>query len=162
MRLWLDDVREMPDSFDVHVETVEDAILFLEEYDVVEVSLDHDLGYDKTGYDLACWIEKAATEGLPRLKWNIHSANPVGVAKMEAALQMADRYWRAVETSCKEHDSFPFVLNHFRSLPETMYWYTHKEELLGGLTPAQLILQDKHKALRKLVQEKFLEGHNED
>ena len=157
MKLWLDDAREMPDDYDVHVETVDDAVTFLEEFEVTHVGFDHDLGQDLTGYDLAKWIEFMATEGLPRLTWSIQSANPVGRKNIEMAMKMADRYWRAVESTCKNHESFPFVLEYFKSLPETIYWYTHKEPGLDGYTPAQLILQDKQRTLKKFIQENFLD-----
>ena len=101
MRLWLDDIRPSPPGFDVHVKTAPDAIRFLESGKIDEVSLDHDLGEGDdpevdvgTGYDVAVWIEAKAHDGtLPRLVWNVHSANPVGRQKMEIALQNADRFW---------------------------------------------------------------------
>ena len=101
MRLWLDDIRPSPPGFDIRVKTAPDAIRFLKSGKIDEVSLDHDLGEGDdpevdvgTGYDIAVWIEAKAHDGtLPRLVWNVHSANPVGRQKMEAALQNADRFW---------------------------------------------------------------------
>lgn len=105
MRLWLDDIRPAPPGFDVHVKTAPDAIRFLESGKIAEVSLDHDLGEGAdlgtdvgTGYDVAVWIEQKAHDAtLPRIAWNVHSANPVGRRKMEVALQNADRFWDAQE-----------------------------------------------------------------
>lgn len=95
-RVWLDDERPAPEGW-AHVETARDAIALLERGGVVELSLDHDLGDDAalgTGYDVASWLERAAFEGrVARLRWSIHSANPVGRARMERALQNADRFW---------------------------------------------------------------------
>jgi hypothetical protein len=42
--LWLDDVRPMPEAFDVHVKTAEEAIALLRRGIVVKISFDHDLG----------------------------------------------------------------------------------------------------------------------
>ncbi len=102
MRLWLDDVREMPPDFDYHARTTADAIRLLEAKVVRRISLDHDLGAveNGTGYDVAKWIEAMAFAwaqgdegGLPPLAWTIHSQNPVGHGNMTQALRNADRFW---------------------------------------------------------------------
>lgn len=95
-RLWLDDERPAPDDSYISVSSVEEAIRLLESDDgyITEVSFDHDLGRRKTGYDFACWIEEQAHAGtLHRLKWDVHSQNPVGRQRVEAALQSAERFW---------------------------------------------------------------------
>jgi len=96
MKVWLDDLREMPTDFDIHVTTADEAIALLTTGKVTEISLDHDLGEVKygTGYDVACYIEKAAYSGqLFPIKVTIHSANPVGRAQMEQAITNAESYW---------------------------------------------------------------------
>lgn len=96
IRLWLDDERAAPDGWQ-HVRTASEAILRLLTGQVAEISLDHDLGEPSagTGYDVACAIEKLAAEGrLPMLTWSVHSANPVGRRKIQAALLSAERWWR--------------------------------------------------------------------
>ncbi len=101
MKLWLDDVREMPPGYDVHVRTARDAIDFLESGGVTDISLDHDLGDEEngTGYDVAKWIEEQAFyHKLPKLIWRIHSQNSVGVKNMLAALVNADRFWASAKT----------------------------------------------------------------
>lgn len=165
MKLWLDDLRDMPDDYDVHVETVEDAIMFLEEYEVEHIGFDHDLGYEidgkeRNGYHLACWIEAEATKGLPRLTWSIQSDNPVGRDKIDVAMNMATRYWRAIESMCKSNETFPYVLKHFKKLPETMHWYTHRDPVLGDKTPAQLILDNEQKILFKFIADNFIEAED--
>ncbi len=57
------------------------SIQLLEKYEFDIIFLDHDLGEEKTGYDIAVWIE----EKIMTKKWNkkipiikCHSANPVG------------------------------------------------------------------------------------
>ncbi len=95
IRVWLDDKRVMPKGFDVHAATAPEAIRYLSTEEVSIVSLDHDLGAENgTGYDVATYIEeRAAKRTLPRLEWHVHSANPVGAARMRAALESADRFW---------------------------------------------------------------------
>jgi hypothetical protein len=102
MRIWLDDVREMPDGFDHHVRTAAEAIQLLGGGGAGVISLDHDLGDEPngTGYDVAKWIEQMAfawsqgdSDGLPPLQWAVHSQNPVGVGNMIQALRNADRFW---------------------------------------------------------------------
>lgn len=101
MKLWLDDVRPAPEGWTA-VRTAAEAIAVLATGTVEIVSLDHDLGPAEagTGYDVASWIEEqAATGTLPRVRWRVHSANPVGVRRMEAALQSADRFWGEADAS---------------------------------------------------------------
>lgn len=96
MKVFLDDVRIMPDGYDIHVKTAKEAINLLRKGDVTLISLDHDLGPEEagTGYDVASFLEEAAyRKAVPPLHWQIHSANPVGIQNMRKALQNADRYW---------------------------------------------------------------------
>jgi hypothetical protein len=93
--LYLDDERPTPDGWE-RVYTARQATARLARGGVTRVSLDHDLGPPEagTGYDVACWIEQNAAEGrLARIQWAMHSANPVGRARMEQALRSADRHW---------------------------------------------------------------------
>jgi hypothetical protein len=100
MRLWLDDQRPAPPGFDIVVSTAQEAIDAIQKGSVTYCSLDHDLAEDGgTGYDVALFIENAAHDGtLPRIGWNVHSANPPGAAKMIQALRNADRYWDQQES----------------------------------------------------------------
>lgn len=106
-RVYLDDIRPIPDDFDILVKTAPECIALLKTKCVSFISLDHDLSFiayvdnsgqftcpEGTGYDVALFIEESAFNGtLPRLGWSIHSMNPVGVKKMEAAMRNADKYW---------------------------------------------------------------------
>ena len=93
MRVWLDDRREAPPGW-VRVRTPEEAIALLETGDVVEISLDHDLGLldgdrERTGYDVLIWLEREVAEGrwiIPLPEISVHSANPVGRKRMEQAI----------------------------------------------------------------------------
>ena len=106
MRVFLDDELEAPErqklaqGFDIWVTTAAEAIQLIAGGKVTEVSLDHDLGPEGigTGYDVAKFIEeKAFYQEIPRLKWRVHSANPVGRERMTVALQNADKYWSQLE-----------------------------------------------------------------
>jgi hypothetical protein len=101
MKLWLDDVRD-PKNYHHEdgwywVYTAPAAIAILKTGIVTEVSLDHDLGLTSVegcGYDVAKYIEEAAYFGeIKRLKWSVHSKNPIGKWRMEVALRNADKYW---------------------------------------------------------------------
>lgn len=96
LKIWLDDIRPMPQDFNLHVQTVAEAIDKLKTNHVVLISLDHDLGdYDtKTGYDVAKFIEESAFDGsLIPLEIRIHSANPIGVNNMKMCINNAYKFW---------------------------------------------------------------------
>lgn len=103
IRLWLDDTRPAPPDW-TWVKSATEAVLLLRTGTVAEVSLDHDLGDDPAvgdGYVVASWIEEQAHSGrLKSLRWAVHSANPVGAARMRAALRAADRAWEAQADLC--------------------------------------------------------------
>ena len=93
MKLWLDDERRPPKGW-VWARTYGQAVSCLETGKFDEVSLDHDLGEDKTGYDVAVWLEERALDGtLGRLRWRVHSSNPEGARRMERAMRSAERFW---------------------------------------------------------------------
>ncbi len=96
MKLWLDDVRTMPDEYTHHAKTASEAITIIQNMRVEEISLDHDLGNDEdgTGYDVATYIEKCAFHGnISPIYMHIHSDNPIGVKRMKTALMNACRFW---------------------------------------------------------------------
>lgn len=108
MRIYLDDLRETPDYLAVdrynderrtythRAYTAQEAIALLESGQVEFISFDHDLGAPEagTGYDVARWIEyRVATDpDFPMPDWAIHSANPVGVGNIDAAMKSAQRW----------------------------------------------------------------------
>lgn len=115
INLWLDDVRPSPIGW-VHVYTIEEAKLYLQQEEVDEWSLDHDLGacnscflawqkkyrgeqfvpempncsHFGTGYDLVCWLEENP-QFWPAKRPTVHSANPIGRRRME---QVIDRHYK--------------------------------------------------------------------
>ena len=98
MKVYLDDMRKAPEGF-LRCKTAIAAIALLQTGKVKEISLDHDLGEENktgkfsTGYDVVCWIEeKVAKEGFIPPVIKIHSANPVGRKKIEAAIESIKRF----------------------------------------------------------------------
>lgn len=110
VRLFVDDVRPAPDGF-ILARTVEEAKVYLEREDIIAVSLDHDMGacpectakgehigdmstpettymnwcpHASDGYALVMWMIEH--HRIPPLVY-VHSMNPVGKARMIAALE---------------------------------------------------------------------------
>ena len=99
MRVYLDDIRECPEEW-VLARTYQEAIDLLKTGKVETISLDHDLGdvrsgagycdphRELTGYDVACWIERAVLDGkIPIPRMRCHSANPVGKQRINQVIQ---------------------------------------------------------------------------
>jgi Cyclic-phosphate processing Receiver domain len=85
LKVFVDDLRDAPEGW-LWIMTPGEAIDLLKSGEVREISLDHDLGYDEAGDDLAgyqivAWLEEAVATGefaFPLPLISIHSANPVG------------------------------------------------------------------------------------
>lgn len=93
MRVYLDDERQTPHGWQ-RVYWPDEAIALLETGEVLEISLDHDLGDDVrgTGYDVVLWIEEAvALRGFKPPRMRVHSANSSARAKMEAGIRSIER-----------------------------------------------------------------------
>lgn len=101
VRMWLDDIRD-PARHGcigwVWIKTYDDAVALLATGQVVEASLDHDLTIqqtignpdgERTGYDVVCWMEEHNV--WPPMGVTVHSLNPSGKARMEAAIRRAYR-----------------------------------------------------------------------
>lgn len=91
MKVYLDDIRSPLPSYsdwDVIVRNYESCIKILQTGKVTELSLDHDLGTEKTGYDVLLWIEFHVVEEnfKPPIIW-IHTSNPVAQEKMILAVE---------------------------------------------------------------------------
>lgn len=85
MKLYLDDLRKVPEGF-VVARSYEECICLLKENKVETISLDHDLGTKKTGYDVCLYMVE--NKIYPKEIY-IHSANPVGQNNM---IQLLNRY----------------------------------------------------------------------
>lgn len=89
MRIFLDDLRPAPFGW-IRTKSIKEAIKLLSNYNVTEISLDHDLGDDAdgNGYDVLCWIEEhvALSHYTPPVI-HIHTDNPSARKKMALAIQ---------------------------------------------------------------------------
>lgn len=94
IKLYLDDERETPEGC-IRVYWPDEAIEYLKQGNVEEISLDHDLGDDKqsTGYDVLLWIEEqVSTSNFKPPKIKVHSSNSSAREKMEAGVRSIDKY----------------------------------------------------------------------
>ena len=96
-KLYLDDLRVLPDeSFDL-ARSYEEAVLYVKHNGIPPfISFDHDLGVDEdekllpTGFDFAKWLVEMDMDNIYKFPENfsfyVHSANPVGKANIESYL----------------------------------------------------------------------------
>lgn len=105
INVWLDDYRQMPPEYDIHVKNYDEAVAVINQYgaEIQIMSFDHDLAdihygctleedykkmVEKTGYDILLWIVGRKMDGLPvPLEYRVHSANPVGAERMRAVIE---------------------------------------------------------------------------
>lgn len=94
MRMWIDDVRPMPEGYDYWCKSVNQAKIKIEAIENVRIfgslsliDIDHDAGdYASEGGDyikLLDWFEETGRN----YPIKIHSMNPVGVANMRAIIE---------------------------------------------------------------------------
>ncbi|RKY28745.1 MAG: hypothetical protein DRP83_00185 [Planctomycetota bacterium] len=84
MKLWVDDVRPAPKGW-IWAKSYKQAMRLMEEndWDFDVISLDYDLGEEKTGYDLLCKIEQRSMEYMnytPLI--GVHTSNMIVRDKM--------------------------------------------------------------------------------
>ena len=92
--LFLDDRRDPPAGGGwTVVRSSAEAIRLLATGDVTYISFDHDLGDEDTGMLVVDWLdERASTDpSFPVPAWRVHSANPVGAARIRAAMESIER-----------------------------------------------------------------------
>lgn len=93
IKVWLDDRRPAPPGW-IHVYWPDEAIVLLDQGNVAEISLDHDLGDGErgTGYDVILWIEEAvATQGFVPPRMYVHSDNAPARQKMLRGIESIER-----------------------------------------------------------------------
>ena len=96
IRVFLDDERATPPGW-VRTCWPYEVITLLKTGDVVELSLDHDLGDDLrgTGYSVLLWLEEQVVlHGLKPPILRVHSANSSARLKMEATIATIYRHVR--------------------------------------------------------------------
>lgn len=89
MKIYLDDLREVPDKSWTLVRTPQEAFKLIMSGQVELASLDHDLGSGQpTGYDVLKWIEEEVfNNNFVPPAFQIHTANPVGRRNMYAVIK---------------------------------------------------------------------------
>jgi len=93
MRVFLDDKRVAPAGWTL-VRTAEEIIALLESGVVEQLSLDHDLGTELTGYDVLKRLEKILFDEQIDFKVPeifLHTGSPAGRERMRLALQSIAR-----------------------------------------------------------------------
>lgn len=97
-KLFLDDERSPPDDTFEVARSYSDVQTLVEELGMPSyVSFDHDLGEEKTGYDVAKWlVYSLMTTHSSSLMFSyyVHSQNPVGKANIEKYLESYCRHER--------------------------------------------------------------------
>jgi hypothetical protein len=93
--LYVDDIRNPPFPA-VVARSYAEAISMLESTEFEIISLDHDLACfdgdrELTGYDVAIWLEERAHSGIAVPEIRIHSANPVGRARIQSVIDSIRR-----------------------------------------------------------------------
>jgi hypothetical protein len=93
IRLWLDDMRPAPEGWQ-HAHSVNEAITILITGEVIEASLDHDLGdYAYDGGDGYKVVDGMAENDVwPKDGVRVHSANPVGRQRIEGTVNRYGPY----------------------------------------------------------------------
>ncbi len=95
--LFLDDERFPPgnEADWIIARTFDEASAVVSALGLPEImSLDHDLGEGKSGYDFAHWLtEHVLDSDLDwNVEWRVHSMNPVGSRNIEALLRNFDQH----------------------------------------------------------------------
>ncbi len=99
VRMWLDDERPPPDGWNYWAKDAATARAVVElasqgKHRLEAIGFDHDLGCGGDAHVVALDVEFGAFYGdLPRMRWEVHSMNPAGAARIEATMRSADRFW---------------------------------------------------------------------
>lgn len=95
VKIWLDDERPAPEGW-THVKTYEEfCAVVKDKFSLIEeMSLDHDLGQDKTGLHCLSWLlnEKISAGDYKLPDITVHSQNPVGRKNMLQAITSFHRW----------------------------------------------------------------------
>lgn len=102
-KLYLDDLRPLPDNSYILVRSYDDAVNYVKQNGIPNfISFDHDLGIDKndnllsSGYDFAKWLVEMDMDNkyvFPSdFDFIVHSANPVGKVNIERYLNSYIKY----------------------------------------------------------------------
>ena len=107
MKIYLDDVRPLPDDTWTPVRWPQEVIDLLMTQRVDVISLDHDLGEEgqnaRTGYDVLPWIEEqVVVNGFVPPVIHVHSDNSAGIQRMVDAVEAIKTRTKANRTQGRE------------------------------------------------------------
>lgn len=98
MKIWIDDIRPIPEGYDVWIKRVDEAIDFISIHkdEISLLDLDHDAGdYFCYGGDYIKILDWMEEKGIS-IPISIHSGNPYGVQRMWQIIQHCG--WKYVES----------------------------------------------------------------
>jgi hypothetical protein len=107
VRVWLDDIREEPEGW-LRTRTVEETIEAIEAFDVVELSLDNDLGDTlREGIEVLDWLEERLLchEILPPPVIHAHTGNPSAGRSMRQIIAKLERHAHALKVQQENNDA---------------------------------------------------------
>jgi len=86
-KLYLDDLRPIPEGF-IGVRSYAEFVIHIETNDLPDfISFDHDLGLEESGFDCAKWLVNHCLDHKVKLPgFTVHSQNPVGKQNIESLL----------------------------------------------------------------------------
>ena len=95
--VWLDDLREKPDGFDIWAKDYGSFVEYVKtegkHISFTHISFDHDLGEGKSGYDCAKFlVEWCIENGYKVPSYEIHSANPVGRENIKSIFDSYEKW----------------------------------------------------------------------
>ena len=146
-KLWVDDVRPAPSGY-IWLKSVNGFIDYMVEHgldNVLVVDIDHDAGdYASDGGDYIKCLDWLESMGVEDINIRIHSANPVGVAKMRQVI--AKNGWREVfdiyESTLSKDEQLQLL---FESIGPSDYTFGEKLEELDKKHPAYSTVADSMK-----------------
>jgi len=98
MKLYLDDIRNPKTTGWDIVRSYEEFVEYINTHGLPEImSLDHDLGGFKSGYDCVKWLVFDKQLDLREVDINVHSANPVGRKDMESLINNWNEWLKKVK-----------------------------------------------------------------
>ena len=146
-KIWVDDVRQAPSGY-IWLKSVNSFIDYMVEHgldNILVVDIDHDAGdYASDGGDYIKCLDWLESMGVKDINIRIHSANPVGIAKMRQVI--VKNGWREVfdiyESALSKDEQLQFL---FESIGPSDYTFGEKWEQLSKEHPEYSTVSDSIK-----------------
>ena len=143
-KIWVDDIRPAPNGY-VWLKSVNEFIDYMVEHGIQSISVfdfDHDAGdYASDGGDyIKCldWLEKV---GADNINVRVHSANPVGAAKMRQIISKNqwNEVFDVIDESLSREEQIALL---FESSSQAGCEFGETWDLLGSSSPAYSAIAD--------------------